>query len=81
MKIRKGINYIDLVGLNDFSLKDTFECGQCFRWKLISENMYLGIAYEKPLMIEQKEDCVRLYTDGNEFRSFWKDYFISTLAY
>jgi N-glycosylase/DNA lyase len=75
MKIRKGNDYIDLIGLNDFSLKDTFECGQCFRWKLISENKYIGIAYGKPLIIEQKEDCIRLYINGNEFREFWKDYF------
>ncbi|MDF2615484.1 MAG: hypothetical protein K0Q47_139 [Sedimentibacter sp.] len=75
MKIRKGNDYIDLIGLNNFSLKDTFECGQCFRWKLISENLYHGIAYGKPLIIEQKDDFIRLYTSGNEFRKFWKDYF------
>ncbi|MDO4565984.1 MAG: DNA glycosylase [Oscillospiraceae bacterium] len=28
----------------DFSLSETLECGQCFRWRRIAENKYRGIA-------------------------------------
>jgi len=39
-----------------FNLKYTLECGQCFRWKVINENEYIGVIYDR---------VIRIIQDGN----------------
>lgn len=45
-------------GLGDYSIKDTFECGQCFRYELIREEPgyveYLTVVKDKIITVAQK---------------------------
>ena len=36
---------------SDFDLSETFNCGQCFRWNQISENEFVGVAFERVVKI------------------------------
>ena len=46
-----------------FNLKYTLECGQCFRWKKIDENWYVGVIKDRVIKIRQVED--KLYIRSN----------------
>ncbi len=75
--------------IKDFSLKHTFECGQCFRWDRQPDGSYVGIAggraakisfrpvggeYEGTLTIENGRLEVNTEEDNAEYREFWQDY-------
>lgn len=62
--------------VKDFTLKDTFECGQCFRWNSLGDKSYFGIAEGKALKISQEGDTVTFYgISPREFKDFWYKYF------
>ncbi|MEG2677093.1 MAG: DNA glycosylase [Oscillospiraceae bacterium] len=46
----------------DFSLGETLSCGQCFRWKPIEENKYIGVVNKKQICITQSDG--KLFFDG-----------------
>ncbi|GKX64830.1 DNA-3-methyladenine glycosylase family protein [Inconstantimicrobium mannanitabidum] len=59
----------------DFNIKQTFECGQCFRWKKVGES-YIGVAFNRVIEVEQKEDDVIIYNSNEEdFNNIWRKYF------
>ncbi len=59
-----------------FSLANTLECGQCFRWKKDDDGSYLGVVGQKQLRIKQEGTIVTLYnTTEDDFISVWKNYF------
>lgn len=67
---------IILSNVADFDLFQTFECGQCFRWDKISDNAYIGIAKNKVLKIEKKDNTFILYnTTKDDFDNIWYQYF------
>lgn len=64
----------------DFSLDETLDCGQAFRWEKAcgtEKVTYSGHYLNAPLTIsEEGEDVFRLHdTDEETFLSVWKDYF------
>ena len=73
-------NDIVLRDVSCFSLEDTFECGQCFRWDRIEgeeDTTYEGVAFGKLLRLCQKQngDIVLLETSENDYKEIWEDYF------
>ena len=40
----------------DFNIKQILECGQCFRWKRIDDNNYVGVIKEGVLRVKQLEN-------------------------
>lgn len=65
-----------LTNLNGFSLKDTLDCGQCFRWIEREDSSFFGVVRDKTLLIKQQDDTLILYnTTKEDFDSFWCDYF------
>ena len=59
-----------------FSLKNTLECGQCFRWKKLSDGSFFGVVGNHSLRVEQKESTVVFYdTTEEEFQRLWRNYF------
>lgn len=58
-----------------FSLKKTFECGQCFRFEREGENGYAGVAMGRLLHIERAGDELSLSCSRDEFEALWKPYF------
>lgn len=68
-----------LCGLKDFSLPEILDCGQCFRWLPVEEDMdcWQGIAMGRRLMIRKvgEEDFLFYRTSAEEFESVWRSYF------
>ena len=58
----------------DFSLQQTLECGQVFRFKKITENEYYLCAQEHVSHIKQKDNLLEI-TSNYENESFWTNYF------
>lgn len=60
----------------DFSLDETLDCGQAFRWEKISENTYSGYFLRRPLTISENDGVFTFYdTSEEDFLSVWADYF------
>lgn len=49
-----------------FNLKYTLECGQCFRWKLIDENTYVGVVIDRVIKIKQIGDKIYIWSSLKE---------------
>lgn len=65
-----------LKGVKNFDIKQTFECGQCFRWQKQDDKRYVGIAFGKVLDVEQQDDDIILHnTCENDFNEIWRKYF------
>ena len=59
-----------------FSLQNTLECGQCFRWKRLSDGSFCGVTGNRSLRVEQQENIVIFYdTTEEEFQQVWRNYF------
>jgi N-glycosylase/DNA lyase len=67
--------------LGDYSLKDTLECGQCFRFDEVSDSAFLseytGVIGSRFLRIAQRVRGELLFFDTTEkeYNSFYKSYF------
>lgn len=62
--------------LDEFDLENTFECGQCFRWSKIDENIYQGIIYDKVVRIcHENNDYIVSGLDILEFENIFINYF------
>lgn len=60
----------------DFSLSETLECGQCFRYEKISDNKYLVIANKKVMYMHQEGETIFFeVSNQDEDIEFWKYYF------
>lgn len=61
----------------DFSLMETLECGQCFRYEKLEENKYLVIASNKYIILNQdiENNTIYFHTTNEEDIVFWKNYF------
>ncbi len=66
----------------EFDLKQTLECGQCFRFTLSGDNTYKGIAMGKPVTIEENDEGI-IFKNVNEddFKNIWYEYFDLGLDY
>ncbi len=59
-----------------FDLKNTFDCGQCFRWDENPDGSYTGIVRGKSLHIFRKNGTIILEGCTEEdMNNIWKDYF------
>lgn len=62
--------------INDnFNLKQIATSGQCFRWKMINDNVCLVPAFGKVLFLKQNENEIILSCSQEEYDSIWKSYF------
>lgn len=70
-------NQIILENVRDFDLDQTFNCGQCFRWNKITENLFVGVAFEKVVRISVDKEKIVLNgpSIATDFNSLWCDYF------
>lgn len=63
------------LNIQDFSLKDIFTCGQCFRWTQVGEQDWIGIAGGKVLRVGQSGQTVNFQCSEKDFEDFWRGYF------
>lgn len=59
-----------------FSLEQTLECGQCFRWKKLDEGRYTVLSGSRKITLEQAGDSILFLGESTaEERMFWREYF------
>ena len=76
MQYRAAKEGIWVTGIADFSLAETLECGQCFRWKQTDSGAYTGSAFGKRLTVRQTDDKLLFSgADEQEFLTCWRPYF------
>ncbi|MBQ8195458.1 MAG: DNA-3-methyladenine glycosylase 2 family protein [Oscillospiraceae bacterium] len=64
---------------SNFDIKQTFLCGQCFRWQEREDGRFHGIAHGRYISLSQGDGCVTLHDISEEDIPLWEDYFdIST---
>lgn len=60
---------------NNFDLKQTFLCGQCFRWKENADGSFSGVAMGRRLTLSQRADAVVLHGADPADLPLWERYF------
>lgn len=74
--IQKLEDGIVIKNVKNFNLKETFECGQCFRWNKECDDCYTGVALKKVIKLCQKQNDVYIYnTNEDDFNTLWVKYF------
>ncbi|WP_294406434.1 DNA-3-methyladenine glycosylase [uncultured Clostridium sp.] len=74
--IKKCDDYILIEEVKNFKLKQTFECGQCFRFDKISDTNYVTVAFERVIELEEDGDNIKIYNSTEEdVRNIWINYF------
>lgn len=65
-----------IIDAADFSLPDTFDCGQCFRWAARPDGSYTGVASGRALTVKKEGSSLILKgCSEKDFRGIWEDYF------
>lgn len=80
--IEEHNDYIKVNDVQNFNLRDIFECGQCFRWNETDDNTYIGIAFGKVIEVKLIEKDLYIYNaTKEEVENIWIDYFDLTRDY
>ena len=62
--------------VKNFNLIHIFDCGQCFRWDREENGNYIGVAFERVIELEKRDEDVLIYnTTEEEFKNIWEEYF------
>lgn len=76
MKYIKKNNDLLVIPEDIFSLPQTLDCGQAFRWEKTENNKWHGVVKGTPLTVyETLEGIVFENTTEEQFNAIWKDYF------
>ena len=67
--------------IKDLDLKETLDCGQCFRWKERDDGSFIGVVHGRIAAASMDGD--RLILDGavEDDRDMWSDYFDLSIDY
>jgi len=67
--------------IRDFDPRQTFECGQCFRWEREADGSYTGVVQGRfaNVRYDNEEDVLTVFTEawpdgGGRAERFWRDY-------
>jgi N-glycosylase/DNA lyase len=66
---------VEITGLANFDLQQTFDCGQCFRWNPAGDDAYIGVARGRAARIRRDGESVFITGTTEDFVSVWQDYF------
>lgn len=76
MKIETKNGNVHLVGVKNFDLAQTFECGQCFRFDRSDDGSFSGVAFGKYIKLNRINDEIVLYnTTLEDFNERWMTFF------
>ena len=71
---QNGNDYI--VSIDGYSLRDSLDCGQSFRWEETSSGRFHGVAGKHALNVRQEGGQIIFeHTSEKEFQEFWCRYF------
>lgn len=65
----------------NFDIRQTFLCGQCFRWAEAEDGSFSGIASGRYIRLSQDGDSVTLHGVSEQDIPFWQEYFDLTTDY
>lgn len=75
-RISVNDDYIVIEDVKNFKLKQTFECGQCFRFDKISDTNYVIVAFERVIELEEDGNDIKIYNSNEEdVKNIWINYF------
>ena len=75
MKVSCENNIVTVDGVNDFTLSQILECGQCFHFDKLDEEVYEVVAFGRAVKMEQTDKVLRIYGSSMEdFEGIWKLY-------
>jgi len=75
MKTYEKNDCVVIEGVSDFNPVHTFDCGQCFRWEMLSDGSYNGMAFSKPVNVRCENGVIIIKNISlSEFESQWKHY-------
>lgn len=81
-KYMQGNDLHLMVKSDVLNIADTLDCGQCFRFKIDSDNGFHGVAFGKYLKIMQTDDeVIFINTTATDFDEIWYSYFDFTNDY
>lgn len=76
MKYEQQGDSVFLYDYDSFNIRETLECGQCFRFTRITDTHYIVIAHSRVLNVIQTPEAVEFRpTTTAEFENIWLDYF------
>lgn len=75
MQITMQDNQLFVTGSSRFSARQTFTCGQCFRWTEQPDGSYLGIVRGLPARVSDQDGALVLSSDEQQFAQLWRGYF------
>ena len=75
MNIFKSENNIIIENPEHFSLSDTFDCGQCFRFGKTGADCFEGVAFGRYLKAFQKDNKIYLEANPEDFDNIWHNFF------
>lgn len=68
-------NIVTVDGVNDFMLSQILECGQCFHFDKLDEEVYEVVAFGRAVKMEQTDKVLRIYGSSMEdYEGIWKLY-------
>ena len=68
-------NIVTVDGVNDFMLSQILECGQCFHFDKLDEEVYEVVAFGRAVKMEQTDKVLRIYGSSVEdYETIWKSY-------
>ena len=75
MKVSCENNIVTVDGVNDFTLSQILECGQCFHFDKLDEEVYEVVAFGRAVKMEQTHKVLRIYGSSMEdYEGIWKLY-------
>lgn len=76
MKYEFFENKVVIKKVKDFDIRQTLDCGQCFRWNEMEDNVYKGVAFGKELTLYMDDGGLILEgTTLEDFKNIWENYF------
>lgn len=74
--IKAKDDYIVIEGVKNFKLKQTFECGQCFRFVKINDINYITVAFERVIELKEDGDDILIFNSTeDDVKNIWIKYF------
>jgi len=75
LKVITHDNEVEITGIFDFNLQETFECGQCFRWNADEHGHYIGVAFGRVARLRACSESIFISGTIEDFDSIWCSYF------
>ena len=70
MKVSCENNIVTVDGVNDFTLSQILECGQCFHFDKLDEEVYEVVAFGRAVKMEQTDKVLRIYGSSSIMKEY-----------